>query len=105
MSPSALMAVGLNKTVTLNFATKPVLKETVLLTLTCTLDAVYTLFAVRVGWATETDPMLALPLQHSDAAFLLVKGASFLVPITALEAIRTSRPKFVPQTMRFGLHA
>ena len=82
-----------------------VLPETILMVALCTFDTLYTLFCVRAGLAEETNPFLRHTLANSNAAFLLVKGASFLVPLTLLEFIRAHRPKFVEKAMRFGFMA
>lgn len=82
-----------------------VLPETVLLVALCTWDTLYTLFCVRAGLAREANPALRSSLEHSDTAFLLVKGATFLVPIIVLELIRTKRPKLVTMAMRVGFVA
>ncbi len=82
-----------------------VLPETILMVVLCTFDTLYTLFCVRAGLAEETNPVLRHTLAVSDFAFLLVKGASFLIPLTLLELIRAKRPKFVEQAMRFGFMA
>lgn len=61
------------------------------------------MWAVRLGWATETNPMLAATLARSDSAFLLIKGASFILPIAALEFIRAKRPEFVARALRIAI--
>ena len=78
-----------------------VLAETILLVTLCTWDTLYTLICVRLGFAHEENPMLKGTIAHSDMAFLLVKGATFLVPVFVLELIRCIRPRLVTNVMRF----
>ena len=66
-----------------------VLPETTLLVTLCTWDMLYTLYCVRAGVAREANPALQKTLAHSNTAFLVVKGATFLVPVVVLEVIRT----------------
>ncbi len=89
------------KTITKRF----VLPETILLVTLCTWDMLYTLYCVRTGVAREQNPILKGSLDQSNWAFLLLKGATFLVPIWLLEIIRTIRPKFVTSVMRCGFLA
>lgn len=78
-----------------------VLAETILLVTLCTWDMLYTLICVRLGFAHEENPMLKGTIAHSDIAFLVVKGATFLVPVFVLELIRCIRPRLVTNVMRF----
>jgi len=82
-----------------------VLPETILMVVLCTFDTLYTLFCVRAGLAEETNPVLRHTLAISDFAFLLVKGVSFLLPLSLLELIRAYRPQFVERAMRIGFMA
>jgi hypothetical protein len=82
-----------------------VLPETTLLVTLCTWDMLYTLYCVRAGVAREANPALQRTLAHSNTAFLIVKGATFLVPVVVLEVIRTHRPKLVTFAMRFSFLA
>lgn len=79
---------------------RPVLRESAALACVCTLDMVSTLYLIRAHIAIESNPWMALPLAHSDAAFLVVKGATYLVPITILELLRPIQPELVPRAMR-----
>ena len=79
---------------------RPVLCESALLAAVCTLDMVSTLYLIRTHLAIESNPWMAAPLAHSDAAFLLVKGATFLVPIAVLEILRPIRPELVTRALR-----
>jgi hypothetical protein len=82
-----------------------VLPETLLLVSLCTWDMIYTLYCVRLGIAKETNPELKRSLAQSNTAFLLLKGATFLLPVAILEIIRTWRPQLVTLAMRIGFIA
>lgn len=82
-----------------------VLPETVLLVTLCTWDMLYTLYCVRHGIAKESNPALRSSLHGSNISFILLKGATFLVPVAVLEIIRSIRPKFVTLAMRVGFLA
>ncbi len=66
----------------------------------CTVDMVTTLYFVRSHLAVESNPLFVGPLAHSDAAFLVLKGASYLVPIAILETLRPLRPESVVRGLR-----
>lgn len=82
---------------------RSVLTETLVLTALCVLDAVSTLVMVRTGVAREANPLLVGSLAHSDAAFLALKGATFLVPIALLEILRPLRPKLIHHALRLSV--
>src|ERR1700677_4709593 len=82
-----------------------VLPETTLLVALCTWDMLYTLYCVRNGLARETNPALKSSLASSNLTFVLVKAATFLVPVMILEIIRSKRPKLVSVAMRVGFVA
>jgi hypothetical protein len=82
-----------------------VLPETTLLVTLCTWDMLYTLYCVRNGLAREANPALKTSLTNSNMTFILVKGATFLIPVVILELIRSLRPKFVTVAMRVGFVA
>jgi len=79
---------------------RPVLLESSALTLVCTLDMLSTLYLIRAHIAIESNPWMAVLLAHSYAAFLAVKGATFLVPIAILEILRPVRPELVQRALR-----
>ena len=82
-----------------------VLPETTLLVILCTWDMLFTLYCVRTGLAREANPTLKQSLDHSNFAFLALKGGSFLFPVAVLEIIRSKRPQFVTVAMRIGFLA
>ena len=79
---------------------RSVLPLSVALAIVCTLDMISTLYWVRTGLATESNPLFVGPLAHSDATFLLLKGASYLLPIAILEMVRPLRPEMVVHALR-----
>ncbi len=81
---------------------RPVTSATALLAAICFLDTFYTLWAVRMGIAREVNPLLNYFLAKSDAHFLIVKGLSFLGPLTALELLRPLSPQFIPAALKVG---
>ena len=81
-------------------ARRPVLRESVALAVLCTADMISTLYWVRTQSAVESNPLFVGPLAHSDAAFLILKGASYLAPIAILEALRPLRPESVVRALR-----
>ena len=79
-----------------------VLPETVILALICLGDMIQTLFVVRSGVAIEANPVLAQTLSYSPWVFALVKCASFMIPLTAVEVLRPLCPMFVRAALRIG---
>ncbi len=84
---------------------RPVLRESLALASICFLDMATTLYWVRAGMATESNPLMAAPLAHSEALFVAVKLASFLVPIAVLETLRPIRPEGVVKALRVCIAA
>ncbi|HWD38200.1 MAG TPA: DUF5658 family protein [Fimbriimonas sp.] len=82
---------------------RKVLPETVWMVAICGIDVVYTLIAVHMGWAKESNPLLAGLLQRSDQLFLAGKGASFMVPLVTLELLRDRFPDLVVRSLRWGI--
>ncbi len=79
-----------------------VTNATVILVSLCFLDMAHTLFAVRMGIAHEANPLLAPFLEMGDISFLLVKGASFVIPLTIVELLRAQKPKFTQLVLNLG---
>lgn len=80
-----------------------VLPETIILAIICLLDAASTLYLVRTGAAREFNPLLGPSLEHSNLAFLALKSASFLVPLTILERLRSKHPLLVRRALRMAV--
>ena len=79
---------------------RSVLPESVALAAVCTADMVSTLYLVRHHLAVEANPLFVGPLERSDAAFLVLKGLSYAVPIVVLESLRSVRPEAVVRALR-----
>jgi hypothetical protein len=79
---------------------RPVLRETLWMVVIGALDLVYTIYAVRMGWAKEANPVMASILEHSDRLFIAVKGASFLVPLAILESMRSFYLDMIQRAVR-----
>ncbi|MFM9873488.1 MAG: DUF5658 family protein [Fimbriimonadaceae bacterium] len=79
-----------------------VTNATVILVSLCFLDMAHTLFAVRMGIAREANPLMAPFIEMGDASFLLVKGASFVIPLTVVELLRAKKPKFTQAVLNLG---
>ena len=79
-----------------------VLPETMLLAAICFADMIQTLIVVRRHMAVEANPMLAAAMDYSPWIFALVKSASFLIPLTAVEVLRPMSPRFVRMALRIG---
>jgi membrane associated rhomboid family serine protease len=79
-----------------------VLPETMLLAAICFADMIQTLVVVRGHLAVEANPILAAAMSYSPWIFALVKTASFLIPLTAVEVLRPMSPRFVRLALRIG---
>jgi hypothetical protein len=82
-----------------------VLPETVLMAVICLADLAWTIIAVHIGIAKESNPLLATVLMRSTVLFAIVKLVSFLFPLAALELIRIRRPHLVTLSLRVALIA
>ena len=86
-------------------AHRNVLPATVLLVTLGYVDMIYTLIAVRLGWAHEANPIMAAMLNRSDGAFIAYKLALLVVPITILELMRPKDPNLSEAALKFGSYA
>lgn len=80
--------------------TRNVFPETVALVAVCVFDMASTLIAVRSGRALEANPVLSASLQNSNAAFIILKTASYLGPLILLELIGRYRPEMTRNAIR-----
>ena len=80
---------------------KRVLPETVLICGLCFLDMAWTMAAVRLGIAKESNPIMAPLLVHGMIYFAVVKMLSFLVPLGILEMVHERNPRFIVGGLRF----
>jgi hypothetical protein len=79
---------------------RPVFPETVMLIAICIADMASTLWAVRMGKAAESNPVLATSLATSNAAFVALKTALCLGPVILLELIGRYKPSLVRNAIR-----
>jgi len=85
--------------------TRSVLPETIWLTVICFLDMFSTIILVSEGLARESNPLLEPILSSNPPMFLVVKMASFLIPLAIIESIRDLAPKFIQFALRAGIAA
>lgn len=82
-----------------------ILPETMLLAAICFADMIQTLVVVRQHLAVEANPMLRAAMDYNPWMFALVKCATFLIPLTAVEILRPMSPQFVRFALRLGATA
>jgi hypothetical protein len=68
--------------------------ESLVLIAICLADMLVTLILVTQGRAVEQNPLMAACLNHGPATFVLVKIASFLPFVIAIELYRRRNPGF-----------
>lgn len=78
-------------------------KESLVLVAICLADMFATLFFVLRGCAVEQNPIMAVCLDHSPATFVLVKLASFVPFIIAIELYRKKDPRFARLACRSAI--
>jgi len=81
---------------------RPILRESAAIAAICFLDMTHTMVVIESGRAVEANPLLAPVVQQGWLAFALVKSASFLLPLAALEGIRAIRPVFTRRALQLG---
>jgi hypothetical protein len=79
-----------------------VLGETLCIAVLCFADMIWTIVAVHLGIAKESNPLMAALFQQSTVLFASVKLASFLVPLGSLELLRPIRPRLVERSLRLA---
>ena len=84
---------------------KPVLWESVMLSLVCMADAFWTVLAVNKGLALEANPILSYAIAIGPAVFIAIKVLSFVPGIVAAEYLRFSNERFATLAIRTGLAA
>jgi hypothetical protein len=82
---------------------RPVLTETIWLTVICLLDLVSTLILVSEGHAEESNPILEPLLTNNPPMFVVVKLMSFLLPLAIIESVRDRAPGFITVALRAGI--
>lgn len=77
--------------------------ESLILIVICTLDMLSTLFFVNRGSAMEQNPLMAACLRHSVMTFVLVKIASFVPFVIAIELYRKKDAAFAQIVCRCAI--
>jgi hypothetical protein len=79
--------------------------ESYVLAFICAADMISTIMLVRSGKAIEANPILIPFMERGFGCFLAAKSMFFLVPLFALELLRSKRPLFVKKMLRVGIAA
>lgn len=77
--------------------------ESLILVAICLADMISTLYFVLVGVAVEQNPLMAACIDHSPMTFVLVKMASFVPFIIAIELYRRKNPDFAIKACRCAI--
>lgn len=77
--------------------------ETMILVAICLADMLLTLYFVVFGAAVERNPIMAACLERSPELFVLVKTASFVPFVAAVELYRRRNPAFARSITRFAI--
>ena len=77
--------------------------ESLILAGICIADMVATIILVAMGFACESNPLMAACMRHSVYTFLAVKIASFAPFILICEYYRKKNPVFVRGAMRSAI--
>ena len=78
-------------------------RESLILVGICLADMFSTLFFVLRGCAVEQNPIMAVCLNHSPAAFVFVKLISFVPFVIAIELYRRKDPAFARLACRSAI--
>jgi len=65
----------------------------------------WTIAAIRMGIAKESNPLMAYFLGQGNMLFALVKIGSFMVPLVVMELLRRVKPFFIPVAIRCAIAA
>jgi uncharacterized membrane protein len=77
--------------------------ESVILVAICLADMLATLFLVSRGYAVEQNPLMAMCLRHSPMVFVVVKVASFVPFVVAVELYRRREAAFARLACRSAI--
>lgn len=77
--------------------------ESLILVAICLADMLSTLYFVMSGAATEQNPIMAACINHSPVMFVLVKIASFVPFVIAVELYRRKNPDFATKACRCAI--
>lgn len=79
--------------------------ESIILVAICLVDMLSTLYFVLTGHASERNPLMAFCLHHSPVWFILVKIASFIPFVAAVEIYRRKNHAFAIAACRLAIIA
>ena len=77
--------------------------ESLILVAICLADMFATLILVLGGCAVEQNPLMSACIDHSPATFVLVKTASFVPFVVAVELYRRKNPDFARAACRCAI--
>lgn len=77
--------------------------ESLILVAICVADMLVTLYFVLAGVAVEQNPIMAACINYSPATFVLVKLASFVPFVVAVELYRRKNPGFARAVCRWAI--
>ncbi len=77
--------------------------ESIILVTICLADMLSTLFFVTRGCAVEQNPLMAACFRHSTTMFVLVKVASFVPFVVAVELYRKKNASFAKLACRSAI--
>lgn len=77
--------------------------ESLVLIAVCTADMLSTLFLVLKGLAIEVNPLMAACINHGPGVFVLVKVASFVPFVVAVELYRRRNSEFARAACRCAI--
>lgn len=77
--------------------------ESLILVAICLIDMLSTLICVMRGIAVEQNPLMAMCLRHSPMTFVMVKIASFVPFVVAIELYRKQNPAFARLVCRSAI--
>lgn len=82
---------------------RPVLWESIALTVICLLDAVLTIVVVLRGHAIEGNPYMAFFLHMGITSFVAVKVAYLIAGLIACEVLAVKKPQVARLVVRFAM--
>ncbi len=82
-----------------------ILPETLLIAVLCLTDMGWTIMAIKMGIARESNPFMAFLIGRSTMLFAIIKILSFLIPLALLELMRGRNPGLILVSLRIGLVA
>jgi len=81
----------------------PVRKESILLAIICMLDLLSTVVLIKLGIATEANPILGWYLAQGMGMFVAAKTFLSMAPIAGLEIVGWKYPRLAQFALRAGI--